>query len=104
MVTSGTWYFPLGNAEGFLRGEYIYEDEVQVIENVPEDIASRSISTINASVGLEWGNGLEVMLYGRNLTDDEYLLSAFPGVAQPGTYSGYPNQPATYGITVRKSF
>jgi len=104
MVTSGTWYFPLGNAEGFLRGEYIYEDEVQVIENVPEDIASRSISTINASVGLEWGNGLEVMLYGRNLTDDEYLLSAFPGVAQSGTYSGYPNQPATYGITVRKSF
>ncbi len=104
MVTSGTWYFPAGSAEGFLRGEYIYEDEIPVIENVPAEVASRSVSMINASVGLEWDNGLEVMLYGRNLTDDEALQSAFPGVAQPGTYSGYPNQPATYGITVRKSF
>ncbi len=104
MVTSGTWYFPAGSAEGFLRGEYIYEDKIPVIENVPPEIASRSVSMINASVGLEWSNGLEVMLYGRNLTNDESLQSAFPGVAQPGTYSGYPNQPATYGITVRKSF
>jgi iron complex outermembrane receptor protein len=104
MVTSGTWYFPLGSTQGFLRGEYIYEDEVPVIENVPAEIASRSVSMFNASVGLEWDNGLEVMLYGRNLNDDEQLQSAFPGVAQPGTYSGYPNQPATYGITVRKSF
>lgn len=104
MVTSGTWYFPVGSAEGFVRGEYIYEDKVPVVENVSADIASREVSMINASVGLEWGNGLEVMLYGRNLTDDESLQSAFPGVAQAGTFSGYPNQPATYGITVRKSF
>jgi iron complex outermembrane receptor protein len=104
LVASGTWYFALGSAEGFVRGEYVYEDEVQVVENVPASIASREVSMINASVGLGWQNGIDVMLWGRNLTDDEFLQSAFPAVAQAGSYSGYPNQPATYGITLRKRF
>ena len=80
---------------------------MQVIENVPADIASREISTINASLGLSWDNGFEAMLWGRNINNDEYLLSAFPSVAQdnpPGAYSGYPNQPRTYGLTIRKYF
>jgi iron complex outermembrane receptor protein len=94
----------VGSAQGFLRGEYVYESEVQVIENVPEEIASREVNMINASVGLSWDNGFEVSLYGRNLTDDEFLQSAFPAVAQAGSYSGYPNQPATNGGTVRKRF
>jgi outer membrane receptor protein involved in Fe transport len=44
------------------------------------------------------------MLWGRNLTDDEYLLSAFPTVIQAGSFSGYPNEPRTFGLTVRKRF
>lgn len=100
----GRYTFEMGNASGFVRAEYIYEDEVQVIENVPADIASREIGTVNASVGLAWENGFEAMLWGRNINNDEYLLSAFPSVAQGGSYSGYPNQPRTYGLTVRKYF
>lgn len=104
LITSATWYFDLGSARSFIRGEYEYADKVQVIENVPEDVASREVSTFNASFGMTWGNGFEVILWGRNLTDDEYLLSAFPSVAQLGSYSGYPNQPRTYGVTLRTSF
>jgi outer membrane receptor protein involved in Fe transport len=107
IVASGTYNFMIGNALGFVRGEYIYEDEVAVIENVPADVASREVSTFNASVGLSWENGFEAMLWGRNLNDDEYLLSAFPSVAQNEpccSYSGYPNQPRTFGLTVRKYF
>jgi outer membrane receptor protein involved in Fe transport len=59
---------------------------------------------LNASFGLAWENGFEALLWGRNLTDDEYLNSAFPSVAQNGSYSGYPNQPRTFGVTVRKYF
>ena len=65
--------------------EYIYEDEVQVIENIPASVASREVSTVNASFGLAWDNGFEAMLWGRNITNDEYLLSAFPSVAQTGS-------------------
>jgi len=107
VTATGRYGFTLGNADGYARVEYVYEDEVQVIENVPASLASREINTVNASVGLAWDNGFEVMLWGRNITNDEYLLSAFPSVAQnvpPGAYSGYPNQPRTYGITLRKYF
>jgi outer membrane receptor protein involved in Fe transport len=104
VTATGTYNFTIGNTEAFIHGEYIYEDKVQVIENVPADIASRDVSTFNASAGLSWDNGFEVMLWGRNLSDDEYLLSAFPSPAQSGSYSGYPNQPRTYGLNVRKYF
>ena len=104
VTATGRYGFTVGNAAGYARVEYIYEDQQQVIENVPASIASREINTINASFGLSWDNGFEAMLWGRNINNDEYLLSAFPSVAQAGSYSGYPNQPRTFGLTVRKYF
>jgi outer membrane receptor protein involved in Fe transport len=105
MVTSGTYSFDIGaNTSGFVRAEYIYEDEIQIIENVPASVASREVSTVNASIGLQWDNGFEAMLWGRNLTDDDYLLSAFPTTVQLDRTSGYPNEPRTYGLTLTKRF
>jgi outer membrane receptor protein involved in Fe transport len=46
----------------------------------------------------------DVLLWGRNLTDDDYMISAFPSVFQAGSYSGYPSQPRTYGITLSARF
>ena len=104
MNANANYNFQVGSANGFIRFEYIFEDEVQIIENVPANLASREISMINASTGLAWDNGFEAMIWARNLNNDEFLLSAFPAVAQAGSYSGYPNEPRTYGITVRKYF
>jgi hypothetical protein len=50
------------------------------------------------------GNGLELSVWGRNLTEPEYNTTIFPGVAQSGTLSGYPNAPATYGASARFRF
>jgi len=103
--TSAIYNFEWGASNsGFVRVEYIYEDEQPIVENVSASIASREISTINASLGLEWDNGFSAMLWGRNLSNDDYLLSAFPSVAQAGSFSAYPNQPRTYGLTFRKTF
>ncbi|MDG1390168.1 MAG: TonB-dependent receptor [Halioglobus sp.] len=103
--TSVTYNFQAGSlADGYVRVEHVYEDEVQVVDNVPKDIASREINMVNASLGLYFANGWEMNLWGRNLNEDEYLQSAFPSVAQAGSYSGYPNTPRTYGLTVRYSF
>lgn len=105
MNTSGTYNFDLGaSMTGFVRAEYIYDKKVQVIENVPEDVASREVNTVNASLGLQWDNGFEAMLWARNLDGDDYILQAFPSVAQAGSYSGYPNEPKTYGVTFRVVF
>ncbi len=104
ITTSARYGFDLLNGRAFVRAEYYYESDVQVIENVSADIASREVGTINASAGIGWDNGFEVLLWGRNINDDEYLQSAFPSVAQEGSFSGYPNIPRTWGVTLRKFF
>lgn len=105
IVTSGQYNFGFTDtSSGFVRVEYLYEDEVPLVENVPASLAMREVSEVNASFGIRWDNGFEAMLWGRNLTDDQYLISAFPATVQPGSFNGYPNQPRTYGLTVRKIF
>ncbi|MEL0315046.1 MAG: TonB-dependent receptor [Halieaceae bacterium] len=102
--TNITYNFSVGTTDGYVRLENVYESEVQVVDNVSADIASRQINMINASAGLTFNNGIQLNLWSRNLTGDEYLQSAFPSVAQAGSFGGYPNQPRTYGLTVKYNF
>lgn len=91
--------------DGFVRLKYVYEDDIQVVDNVAKEVASRGTQMFNASVGIGGvDDSWSLMLWGRNLTDHESLISAFPTTASPGSYSGYPNQPRTYGITLRTEF
>lgn len=48
--------------------------------------------------------GLGVTFRGRNVFDGPYITTAFPGVAQAVTLSGYPSAPPTYGVMIRQSF
>ena len=64
ITATGTYSFTMGNAAGFARVEYIYEDEIQVIENTPASVASREVNTVNASFGLAWDNGFEAHALG----------------------------------------
>ncbi|KGE02649.1 TonB-dependent receptor [Pseudohaliea rubra] len=102
--TNATYSFALGSARAYVRLEHVYEDEVQVVDQIPSSLASREVNMFNASAGLTFANGMELNLWGRNLNEDEYLLSAFPSVAQAGSFSAYPNQPRTYGLTFKYSF
>ena len=89
--------------EAFLRADWQYEEEVRVLDNTPANL-ERQVSTINASIGLNLDNGLEALLWARNLNEDEYYTSSFPTTLQSGSFSAYPNQPRTYGVTLRKRF
>jgi outer membrane receptor protein involved in Fe transport len=102
-VVAATYRWSIGSFDAFVRADFDHESNVRVIENVPEDVATREVSTVNASAGMS-RDGWDVQVWGRNLTDDDYLISAFPSVAQFGSYSGYPSQPRTYGVTIRKRF
>ena len=62
---------------GFIRTDYIYESEAQIVENVPPEL-TREVGTLNASAGLSMDNGVSVKIWVRNLNNDEYFLSAFP--------------------------
>ena len=90
---------------GFVRLEYVYEDEIKIADLIPLSIAARSTDNFNASVGINSEmNDWSLILWARNLTDHESLISAFPTTAAPGSFSGYPNAPRTFGLTLRKDF
>lgn len=100
---SGQYDFELTDSiEAFVRADYQYEDEVQVVDNIPG--VTRDTSFVNAAMGISLENGLDVRFWGRNIFNHETLTSGFPGVVQSGTVSSYPNQPRTYGVSLRKNF
>ena len=99
-VTQG---FVVGETTGFLRADYQYQSNVQTADGICPQISSRQVNTLNASVGFS-RDGWDFLLWGRNLNGNDYLIQAFPSVAQTGSFSGYPNEPRTYGLTVRKNF
>ncbi|MEM1401894.1 MAG: TonB-dependent receptor [Pseudomonadota bacterium] len=104
-TTAVSYNFQAGSwAAAYVRLEHVFEDEVQVVDNVPASVASREVNTFNASMGLTFDSGVVLNLWGRNITNDEYLQSAFPAVAQEGSFSGYPNTPRTYGLTATYNF
>lgn len=112
--TSAKYDFALGDFDAFVRADWQYESETDYFDAIEpgSDFVDaqailgfgREINTVNASTGLVTPNGLGITLWGRNIFDDEYITTAFASVAQEGSISGYPNQPATYGVTVRKEF
>lgn len=102
---AGTYFFMLSpSVNGFVRADMLTESDVPVNENVPASVASRDVRSINASLSFTFSERFELMFWGRNLTGDDYLQSSFPSVAQAGSYSGYPNQPRSYGVTFRTHF
>jgi iron complex outermembrane receptor protein len=104
---SALYNFRLGNNDAYARADYQYADEVIIVDNLPpalEAIATRKIGSLNLSAGMNTQNGLNLSIWARNVTNDEYMTSGFPTPAQTGSFNIYPNQPRTFGITARKSF
>lgn len=66
----------------------------------PEGRADRrqgGMTLVDASVRLDIGNGTELSVWGRNLTDEDYALSGYGFIG----YDTFRSLPATWGIGVR---
>ena len=101
LSASATYSFTLSNGlDGYVRGDYQYEDEVQTNDNVPKSVATEDLKNLNLSAGISTEAGLAFSVWGRNVTDHESVTTAFPAVGNTGGYFGYRNQPRTYGVTV----
>ena len=104
-ATATVAYRVSDSIDGFIRTEYVYEDPVKVEENVPVSIATREVKTVNASVGFtDEDAGWKILFWGRNITDDEYLRSAFPFPIAPDSFLGFTSNPRTYGVTLQQKF
>ncbi|MGB7409311.1 MAG: TonB-dependent receptor [Pontixanthobacter sp.] len=92
------------------RIDYNHESNTNITNGLPafgptaENLFRREVNLVNGSLTFRMENGLELSAWARNLLDDRFITQVFDGVAQAGTVSGYPNQPRTYGGTVRFKF
>ena len=108
-----TYDFTLAGWDGYVQADYQYDSEVDI--NGGGDLSfsnlaleargnrTREVGMINASLGFK-KNDWELRFWGRNLNDDQWLITVFPSVAQDGSATGYPNQPRSYGASLRRSF
>ena len=105
-----------------LRGDFHHESKVQIVEGLPNFVTTvngvrnnqagldaakpftRQVNELNASLTYAMQNGLELTVWGRNLTDNRYISTIFDSPAQQFSVSGYPNQPRTWGGSIRYRF
>ena len=124
-TAAATWDHPFANGDHvILRGDWHYEAQTQIADGLPGEIAvnpmtgaidyqagidaarafKRTVSEFDGSLTYHLHGGLEVSVWGRNLTNDRYITVIFDSPAQAGSVSGYPNQPRTYGVSALYKF
>lgn len=122
LSTSATYTHEFNSGAQLIgRIDYNYESATQIVDFLPafvdqaapDPIAPaiaaaqqfrREVNLVNAALTLRLENGFEVSAFARNLLDQQFITSVFDGVAQGGTVSGYPNNPRTYGGSIRYRF
>ena len=109
--TSATWLWNVDAMNGFVRLGYSYDSAINMRLPLAGDsllrtagYAERERGVLNASAGFSF-RGYNMTLWGKNLTDDEYLHTVAPNAATNETqWFGYPNAPRMYGVTLSKEF
>jgi outer membrane receptor protein involved in Fe transport len=89
----------------FLRGEYSSSSELFTDGDVDPFTEQDSFEIVNARIGINFGkSNSSLTLWGRNITDERYILGSSDAPIQVGRMHAYPAEPATYGLTYRKAF
>lgn len=102
----------IGSTELLVRGEYTYRDETASSATQPDPaLMQEQRNLVNARIGLQSAGGRwAVSLWGRNLTDQAYIVSA--GDLSTALGPGFPllpkqiwlGEPRTYGVEFQVSF
>lgn len=105
--TGGQYTFSFLGHDAFVRADWQHSGPTNYTDNPAlQDFIGfqREFDLVNASAGFTTENGLAVTVWGRNIFNEEYMTAVFTPLLESTSLSGFPNQPATYGVTVRKTF
>jgi outer membrane receptor protein involved in Fe transport len=93
------------NVAAFVHGEYIWTDERMTdVNNDPEKLDG-SYYVINLRTGLVFERyNTTLTFWGRNVFDAQATTLIGDAVAQDGRFIAYYMEPATWGVSVRKTF
>jgi outer membrane receptor protein involved in Fe transport len=82
-----------------------YKDEFYLDGDLDENALQDSYTKIDASIGLMSLDGTwEVVLYGRNLTDETTYTASVDAPLSPGVYVGWVEEPRVYGLSLGYNF
>jgi iron complex outermembrane recepter protein len=102
IAVGGTYTQNLGGDKKVIfHVDYDYSAAFTIAQGLP---FKADPETLNASITFVPIKGLELTVFGRNLTEPKFNPVIFPSVAQAGSLSGYPSPPRTYGVTGRFKF
>ncbi|MEM8497005.1 MAG: TonB-dependent receptor [Pseudomonadota bacterium] len=105
-VLSGRQEFRLSDSvSGFALGEFVYYGDM-VLDQSNEPLSlqdAHNLINIRAGIYLE-NYDAEITLWGRNVLDEDYNSTSFPGVLQDGKQIAYRREPVTWGLTFRKDW
>ncbi len=89
----------------FVHGEFIYTDERMTdVNNDPEKLDG-SYNVVNLRTGVVFERyATTLTFWGRNVFDAEATTTIADAVAQDGRFIAYYQEPATWGVSVRKDF
>ncbi|MEM9570480.1 MAG: TonB-dependent receptor [Pseudomonadota bacterium] len=105
--TAFQYSFDVNGLDSFVRADWQHSEGAAYSDNSAlQDFIgfTRDFDLVNASAGFNTQNGISVSVWGRNIFDEEYFNSVFTPLFESTSLAGFPNQPATYGVTVRKTF
>ncbi len=87
----------------FARAEVTYRSRVYYSAN--NILSQGGVALVNGRIGLaESESGWEIYLWGRNLTDRDYVINRLAGVIVPGQTIQSLAAPRTYGVEARVKF
>ncbi len=89
-------------AWGDIYGRIGFTWQDDIFHTANNDAREGAYGLLDLRLGLQLENGLEVAVYGINVTDQTYYNSIF--VTGGASSVGYPARPAQWGVTLSKNF
>ena len=105
-TVAAEYVYPVVDAQELtFRADYSYRADVaNDAMNTPE-LIQESFGILNAGLTYDFlAKGVSLTLYGRNLTDEEYLVSGWAEVGALGLVEGTWGRPREWGLMLRVDF
>lgn len=107
LAMSATYEWPTSFGAVKLSSNYSWQDDVDLgpNEKVPGALVQSAYGLLGARLAAEIDDaGVELAIFGKNITNEEYLTSGLPFDSSLGFNAAYAGEPATWGVELTKRF
>ena len=102
-IANGTvnYTIPVGQGEVFTFADVAYRSNINFFLYESVEFRDRSLFEVGARIGYRFNErGFEISAFGRNIFNDTSVL----GAIDFNNFSGFVNEPAVYGVELKKRF